>query len=95
MPCSCERLSDVSLQPLCEHTALEALHLGEATFLTDAAVAMLAAHLPRLRSLHLTMCEGLMDEGARALAAMTTLEDLDLSSTGVRGASSNGGIHLS
>ena len=85
LPRRCEKLSDSSLQPLCAHTALEALHLGEATFLTDAAAALLAAHLPRLRSLRLTMCEGLMDGGARALAAMTTLEDLDLSSTGVTG----------
>jgi hypothetical protein len=71
------------MEHICAQTGLQVLHLGEATFLTDAAAALIAARLPRLRSLRITQCDGIMDEGARALAPMTALEDLDLSSTGV------------
>jgi hypothetical protein len=68
------------MEPICAQTSLEVLHLGDAPFMTDAAAVQIAACLPRLRSLRITHCAGVMDEGARALAALTALEDLDLTS---------------
>lgn len=76
-------LVDTALEPLCQHRCLELLHLSECTFLTDEGIRLLASHLTRLQSLRVTGCDGLTDAGAPNLAALSSLQDLDLSATRV------------
>lgn len=69
-------LTNTGLRHVSELRSLETLHIGGAG-LSDAGMDYLAK-LTKLRVLHLSFCDSITDEGLAKLAALRSLERLDL-----------------